>query len=53
MTELLFAALTGMMETVSRYIPVFTLIIFDDLNGRSGAAKGLLLAIAVPPVPPR
>ena len=53
LVEQMNTAIQFMMETVSRYIPVFTfislftLILSNSLSGLSGGAKGLLLAVAV------
>ena len=52
LVEQMNTAVQFMMETVSRYIPVFTfislftLILSNSLSGLGGAAKGLLLAVA-------
>ncbi len=52
LVEQLNTAIQFMMKAVSRYIPVFTfislftLILSNSLNGLSGVAKGLLLAVA-------
>lgn len=52
LVEQMNTAVQFMMETVSRYIPVFTfislftLILSNNLSGLSGVAKGLLLAVA-------